>query len=106
YFASKTYHLGLNQSIPSTVIAVVFPKMRVISPKGPLSLLTTKITSAFEKQACRTDKKELVNWLSDLVSNPGIYTKSIPFTCLGLCSNSGLWQYTVSLTPLFTRRSP
>src|SRR5690606_25501429 len=92
YFAPSPFHLGLSHSIPSTLMAVGFPKMRVINPKGPLALFTTKTTSAFEKQACRIDKKELVNWLRDLVSNPGIYTSSMPFTCLGFWSKSGLWQ--------------
>src|SRR5690554_7474138 len=106
YFAPIPFHLGLSHSIPSTLMAVGFLKSRVITPNGPLALLTTKITSAFEKHAWRIERKELVSWLSDLVSKPGIYTKLIPLTCLGCWSKRGLWQYTVSVTPRFTKRSP
>src|SRR5690606_23387669 len=106
YLAPSPFHLGLNHSMPSTLMAVGFRKTLVIRPKGPLALFTTKTTDALEKQACSMERRELVNWLSDLVSKPGMYTKFIPLTCLGFWSNSGLWQYTVNSTPRFTRRSP
>src|SRR5690606_1751486 len=61
YFAPKPFHFGLSHSIPSTLMAVGFLKIRVIKPNGPLALFTTKTTSALEKQAWRMERKEFVS---------------------------------------------